>query len=197
MPSPLPIPAKSTLATFAVVVAMAGCQPSTPHPVPSVPQIGGNLKCAQGEHGYEDLQAGWSFCYPAGWKYIQRAQASQNPPGFDLALDIVNDPCGKTGCTPGEGDFAFMIISTYERGSARDLTGWIATNLTPSSGTSDPRRTELTSISWGNAQEAGRMPDGRRIALTPHHVVILDLHAGLLDLEKEMGSRLNTWKFTF
>jgi len=33
--------------------------------------------------------------------------------------------------------------------------------------------------------------------LTPHHVVILDLHSGLLDLETEMSARLNSWKFSF
>ena len=40
-----------------------------------------------------------------------------------------------------------------------------------------------------------KLTDGRRIALTPHHVVIMDLHSGPLNLEKEMSSRLSTWKF--
>jgi hypothetical protein len=33
--------------------------------------------------------------------------------------------------------------------------------------------------------------------MTPHHVVIMDLHSGLLNLESEMSTRLNTWKFSF
>jgi len=35
--------------------------------------------------------------------------------------------------------------------------------------------------------------------LTAHHVVILDLHSGQghLDLESQMSSRLNTWKFMY
>ena len=43
------------------------------------------------------------------------------------------------------------------------------------------------------------MPDGRRIALTPHQVVILDLRSGqgLLNLEAEMSKRLSTWKFAY
>jgi hypothetical protein len=100
-----------------------------------------------------------------------------------------------------------MIISTYERGTSRDLASWIAANLTPPSPSpsaspsispspsSSP--STLESISWGNAVEARRLPDGRRIALTPHHVVIMDLHSGLLDLESAMSTRLGTWKFSF
>jgi len=43
------------------------------------------------------------------------------------------------------------------------------------------------------------MPDGRRIAFTPHHVVILDMHSGEghLDLEGSMSTRLGTWQFTY
>jgi hypothetical protein len=82
-----------------------------------------------------------------------------------------------------------MIISTYQRGTSGDLTTWVQANLKPTP--------DLQTISWGNAVEAVRLNDGRRIALTPHHVVIMDLHSGLLDLETEMGSRLGTWKFSF
>jgi hypothetical protein len=84
-----------------------------------------------------------------------------------------------------------MIISTYERGSSPDLASWEQANLAvvPASDT----------ISWGDAVEAAKFSDGRRIALTQHHVVIMDLHSGVghLDLETQMSSRLNTWKFTF
>ena len=225
MPSPLPSPVKRYAALLLLVV-LAGCQPgSNPRPVPSVAQIGSNLKCPSGDHGFEDPQAGWGFCYPGGWRYNERSQGSQNPPGLDLAFDITYAPPTPAPCsspvatagsphpnaTPCSGDFAFMIISTYERGASNDLAGWIVANLnppspSPSSSPSNPplpspsssrSPISLESISWGNAVEAGRLPDGRRIALTPHHVVIMDLHSGLLDLESAMSTRLNTWKFSY
>jgi hypothetical protein len=82
-----------------------------------------------------------------------------------------------------------MIISTYERGSSPSLAAWEQANL--------PGPPVGESISWGNAVEAVKLSDGRRIALTPHHVVLLELHSGLLDLESAMAPRLETWKFTF
>ena len=202
MPFPLPIP-RSILAALAMV-ALAGCQPNSAHPVPSVPQIGGNLKCSQGDHGYEDPQAGWGFCYPGTWRYTERSQASQSPPGLDLTFDITFVPPTPTPCpsaaappsgspaaqaSPCSGDFAFMIISTYQRGDSDSIAGWAAANMKPTP--------QLDAISWGNAVEAARLSDGRRIALTPHHVVIMDLHSGLLNLEAEMSTRLGTWKFSF
>ncbi len=203
MPIPLPIPRRIS-AAIVLVLILAGCQiGSGSHPVPSVPQIGGDLKCRTGDHPYEDPQAGWGFCYPGSWKYTERAQASQSPPGLDLTFDVTYAPATKAACspaaqstasppvatTPCSGDFAFMILSTYERGTSTDLASWVRTNLTQASG--------LETISWGNSVEAVRLPDGRRIALTPHHVVIMDLHSGLLDLESEMSTRLATWKFSF
>jgi hypothetical protein len=160
--------------------------------VPSVPQIGGNLKCAQGDHGYEDLQAGWAFCYPGTWKYIERSQAIPSPSGLDLTFDITNVPCttppsGRPQCSPDAGLFAVMIISTYQREGSANLASWVGVNLKPAP--------DVQTISWGNAVEAVKLTDGRRIALTPNHVVIMDLHSGPLDLEKEMSSRLGTWKF--
>jgi hypothetical protein len=198
MPPPLPSPVK-TFATLALVLVLAGCQAGpTPRPVPSVAQIGSNLKCASGDHGFEDSQAGWGFCYPGTWKYQERSQGSTSPPGLDLTFDITDIPCtSPTGasarpvCSPDAGLFAFMIISTYERGGSPNLASWEQANLVvvPSS----------DSISWGDAVEAARFSDGRRIALTQHHVVIMDLHSGVghLDLETQMSSRLDTWKFTF
>jgi len=194
MPSPLPFPPKQ-FALVAVILVLAGCQPASPRPVPSVPQIGSDLKCPQGDHGYSDPQAGWGFCYPGSWRYTERAQASQSPPGLDLTFDITNVPCatpsGNTAprCSPNAGLFAFMILSTYERGDAPDLASWIQANMS--------KAPPGDSIRWGNAVDAVKLADGRRIALTPHHVVIMDLHSGLLDLEMEMSSWLNTWKFTF
>ena len=82
-----------------------------------------------------------------------------------------------------------MIVSTYERGSAADLTSWMDSNL--------PHPPASDRISWGNSVEAVKLADGRRIALTPHHVVILELHPSPLDLESEMSSRLGTWKFSY
>jgi hypothetical protein len=94
-------------------------------------------------------------------------------------------------CSPNAGLFAFMIISTYLRGTSASLADWTLANpgLVQKG---DP-------ISWGNAVEAVKLADGRRIALTANHVVIMSLHSGQgnLDLEAQMSTRLNTWKFTF
>ena len=198
MPPPPPSPVK-ILAAVVALVALAGCQPApTTRPVPSVAQIGGNLKCSSQDHGFEDLQAGWGFCYPGTWRYQERSQSSQTPPGLDLTFDITDIPCtSPTGasarpvCSPDAGLFAFMIISTYERGGASSLAAWQEKNL------ASPPPGE--SIVWGNALEATKLDDGRRMALTPHHVVILELHSGQghLDLESQMSSRLHTWKFTY
>src|SRR5438128_7994397 len=127
MPTPLPIPRK--ILTAVALVALVGCQPNYPRPVPSVPQIGSNLQCPKGDHGYEDPQAGWGFCYPGTWRYTERSQASQSPPGLDLTFDITFVPPTPTPCpspspspsaspgasplpaaSPCSGDFAFMII---------------------------------------------------------------------------------------
>jgi hypothetical protein len=196
MRPPLPIP-RLILAAVAVLIATAGCQPgSGNHPVPSVPQIGADLNCKNGDHPVEDPQAGWGFCYPGSWRYIERSQPSQSPPGLDLTFDITDYSCtspapggGAPVCSGDAGLFAFMVVSTYERGGSTDLASWIQSNLT------NPPASE--SIGWGNSVEAVKLADGRRIALTQHHVVILDLRPGPLNLEGEMSSRLNTWKFSF
>jgi hypothetical protein len=207
MPPPPQSPVK-ILAVVVALVALAGCQPApTSRPVPSVAQIGSELKCSSGDTGLTDDQAGWGFCHPGTWKYLERSQTSLNPRGLDLTFDITYVPNPPVACpqsspsplaspppspSPCSGDFAFMIISTFERGNASNLSGWQQSNLT-----SPPPAGE--SISWGNALEATKFADGRRIALTPHHVVVLDLHSGQgrLNLEVEMSSRLNTWKFTY
>jgi hypothetical protein len=198
MRSPLPSPLK-TLAALITLVAFAGCQTGpTTRPVPSVAQIGSELKCASGDHAFEDSQAGWGFCYPGTWRYNERSQGSQSPPGLDLTFDITDVPCtNPTGasarpvCSPNAGLFAFMIISTYVRGTSASLADWTLANpgLVQKG---DP-------ISWGNAVEAIKLADGRRMALTANHVVIMSLHSGQgnLDLEAQMSTRLNTWKFTF
>ena len=70
------------------------------------------------------------------------------------------------------------------------LSGWIQGNMNPAP---SPGET----ISWGNAKEAMKLSNGRRIALTSTHVVVLELRsgAGNLDLEAAMAPRLDTWKF--
>jgi hypothetical protein len=190
------------LTSSLLFLLLAACQTGpVSHPPPTVAQIGGDLHCAAGDHGFEDGEAGWGFCYPGTWRYIERAQGSTNPTRLDLTFDITDVPCvpgspvaGATPrpvCSPGAGLFAFMIISTYERGGATNLSSWMQANLSP-------LPTQQT-ILWGDATEAARLSDGKRIALTPHHVVTLKLSSGqgLLNLEAEMSARLNTWKFLY
>ena len=188
MPNLRPIPPELLIAVL--VLLLAGCQPgSNSHPVPSVPQIGADLKCAGGDHGYSD-PLGWGFCYPATWRYIERSQHVDAPKGVDLTFDITClSQCRTSTPSPGPANnlFGFMIVSTYERGGSFDLANWVNVNFKPVP--------QLETISWGNAVEAARMTDGRRIALTPHFVVVLDVRSGPLDVEDEMSSRLATWKF--
>jgi len=168
-----------------------------------VSQIGGDLKCASGDRGYSDASAAWGFCHPDTWLYYLRAQSSNIPiDRLDLTFDITDADCvpgspvaGATPrpvCASGAGKFGFMIISTFERGTSPDLASWMQTNLNPVPTIKQP-------IAWGNATEADQLSDGKRIALTPHHVVLLDLRTTLnqLDLEALMSSRLNTWVFTY
>jgi hypothetical protein len=191
-----------TLALALLVLLPAACQQGPVNrPVPSVAQIGEDLNCQTGDHGFEDAAAGWGFCYPATWKYVEKAQGTSNPTRLDITLDITDVPCVVSSpvagasprpvCSANAGLFAFMIISTYERGSAPDLVSWMQGNLSPT-----PDR---QAIVWGNALEADRLGDGRRIALTPHQVVIMDLRSGQgqLDLEAALSARLNTWKFSY
>jgi hypothetical protein len=192
-----------TLPLAFLLLMLAACQSGpVSHPVPSVAQVGGDIKCGAGDKGFADSEAGWGFCWPVTWKYTERSQGDTTQTRLDLTFDITDVPCvpgspvaGSTPrpvCSPGAGLFAFMIISTFERGNATDLASWVKANL-PS-----PALVQ-TAIAWGNATEAGRLSDGRRIALTAHHVVILDLRSGLgqLDLESAMSARLDTWKFTY
>jgi hypothetical protein len=200
MPSPPQIPPK-ILAAAALVLLLASCQAgSSPRSVPTVPQIGSDLKCANGDHGYADQQLGWGFCYPSSWRYTEKVQATDSPSGVDLTFEITCLSDCKPQCpTPASGTpascptetglFGFMIISTDDRAGASDLGSWITAKL--------PRTTRGDPLDWGNALEATKLADGRLAALTPHNVVILDVHPSLLDLDGEMNSRLGTWKFTY
>jgi len=182
-----------------LALAVVACQPGTnTHPTPSVAQIGSDLHCRSGDHGYEDNQAGWGFCYPGTWKYTLRSQYNADARELDLTFDITNVPCAsappntKPVCSPGAGLFAFMIVSTYSRAGAPDLTSWVQAKF--------PGKLTLQgSVDWGNSKEAAMLSDGRRIALTPNQVVILELRSGfgLLDLESAMATRLGTWKFLY
>jgi hypothetical protein len=175
------------------------CQLGPPtHPVPSVSVIGADLNCGTGDHGFEDAGAGWGFCYPATWQYLERSNSSTGPARLDLLLYFTKVTCvvgtpdpaaPRPTCSPGTGSFGLVVVSTFESGSATDLATWMHGNLNPVP-TAQP-------IQWANATEASLLSDGRRIALTAHHVVILDLRATKdgLDLETQLSSRLSTWKF--
>ncbi|HVC75702.1 MAG TPA: hypothetical protein VND96_04205 [Candidatus Micrarchaeaceae archaeon] len=173
------------------------------HPAPSVAQIGSDLNCPSGDHGFEDGQAGWGFCYPATWQYLERVAnpVDAGPTHLDILLSITDVPCVPASpvagvapapvCQPNAGLFGLMVISTYDRAGATDLASWMQTNLKPVP--------VGQAIQWGNATEADRLTDGRRIALTPHHVVVMELRFNKdgLDLEALMSTRLNTWKFLY
>jgi hypothetical protein len=100
-----------------------------------------------------------------------------------------------------------MIVSTFDRGGVQNLAAWQRSN--PRFASAARLASVAETIKWGNAVEAAKLPDGRRIALTPLHVVILELRSGsgngcvtpqgspcYLDLEASMSPRLSTWKFT-
>jgi len=191
--------------TVLVLAMLAACSPGpTTVPVPQVTELGADLHCPNPDHGYEDAQAGWGFCYPSTWKYLPHTQNSAAPVGEDSTFDITDDsPCttppagAPPSCPATRGLFAFMIISTYDRGNSATLSDWVAKN---ESSTFIDSFKNPSSISWANSTEALVFgSDNIRMALTPHHVVVLELRSGQgnLDLEAAMSSRLSTWKFTY
>jgi hypothetical protein len=171
----------AVLATLAAA-ACSLSNPPTPAPEPSIKTEGQNVKCPNGDHGIDEVQFGWSWCYPSTWKFQERLQPTSRPAGVDATSDIVHDvPAGQAG----SGDFGFLIVGTYEIGGSSDLNGWIAANIAPG--------LTLTSISWGNAKAAVVDGQGRRFALTSSHVVEMDVRGDAI--AAEMGKRLDTWKF--
>lgn len=166
-------------------LATAGCSLNgapAPAPVPSIKTEGQNVKCPSGDHGIDEVQFGWSWCYPSTWKFQERLQPTTRPVGVDATYDIVNDlPAGQ----PGSGDFGFLIVGTYEIGTSTDLESWVTANIGPG--------LTLTPISWGNAKSAAVDDQGRRFALTATHVVEMDVRGQAI--ADQMSKRLDTWKF--
>src|SRR5260370_40593251 len=130
---------KLTLALLAL--ALAGCQtgPNT-HPVPSVAQIGSDLNCTGGDHGFADSQAGWGFCYPKFWRYTERAQANTSGTQLDLTLNITvcassdaqlpcSTPAALVAPPPDVGRSAFMSLSTCERAGSPSISSSDPTHL--------------------------------------------------------------------
>jgi hypothetical protein len=187
------------LAVF--LLALVSCQAgggARPQPVISSVQTGAD--CRQGDHAYGDAQLGWAFCYPGTWRFNERFQRSDVPAGTDATFDVINEPpCAsppeagaRPVCPPDSGLFGFMIVGTYQRGSAASLADWLKASA-PGDSATEP-------ISWGNAVEAVQVKGTtRRYALTQHQVVLLDLRsgAGNLDLDAAMSGRLSSWNFSF
>jgi hypothetical protein len=166
------------------ILPLAGCSlsPAKPAPAPTIRTEGQSVKCPGTDHGIDEVQFGWSWCYPSSWKFQERLQPTSQPSGVDATFDIVNDlPTGATG----SGDFGFLIVGTYQIGTAATLPDWITANIGTGEG--------LTPISWGNAKDAQQDALGRRFALTGSHVVEMDVRG--VAISAEMGKRLATWKF--
>jgi hypothetical protein len=173
------------LVAVLAILPLAGCSLSpttTPTPAPTIRTEGQGVKCPGSDHGIDEVQFGWSWCYPSTWKFQERLQPTSLPAGVDATFDIVNDlPSGEAG----SGDFGFLIVGTYQIGTATDLPSWITANIAPGE--------QLSSISWGNAKDAEQDAQGRRFALTASHVVEMDVRGSAI--ADEMGKRLATWKF--
>jgi hypothetical protein len=167
------------------ILLLAGCTPSpasSPSPAPTIRTEGQGVKCPGADHGIEEVRFGWSWCYPSSWKFQERLQPSSQPAGVDATFGIVNDlPSGQ----PGSGDFGFLIVGTYQIGSAADLQSWVTANI----GSDET----LSPISWGNSKTAGQDASGRRFAMTARHVVEMDVRGTAISAE--MAKRLSTWKF--
>jgi hypothetical protein len=181
---------RTLLLALAAVVAVAACQQTgghTPPPTSSAQTV----HCAKGDSGEINDQLGWGFCVPSTWRALggPKTQHTDVPKGVDTVYDITDFAPGATN-----GLFGVIIISTDERGSATNLQDWITQNVGPG--------LHLQPVDWGNAISALQEVGGqhpRWFALTPHHVVILELHSGQgnLDLNAAMAPRLGTWRFTY
>ena len=181
---------RARLLVLAVIAAglFVGCAPPTTQArPPATPTPSSQSSCQGDDHAIADAQLGWGFCYPATWRYRERSAQVGPPQGIDTTFDIVEFAPN----TPDDGKFGFMIVSTYQRQGAAHLADWVQQYA--------PDQTGLHPLSWGNAQEAVQADSGRRLALTPHHVVELDIREGVgnLGVEEIMSSRLATWRFDY
>ncbi len=176
-------------AALLALLALAACEASAPQSAPPPPAPAGQkLACANGDHGLFEAQLGWGFCYPPNWRFRERVQTSTFPIGVDTTFDITDGSSKQ----PTSGQFAFLIVGTYELGTATSLTEWLAANGVPDA--------QVETIRWGNAGEAVKLTNSSlRYALTKHHVVLLDPRQGAenLDLEGELAKRLGTWQFDY
>ena len=172
------------------LLALAACQPGSPHTPPPATR-GLILHCAKGDSAEVNDPLGWGFCVPSTWRALggPKTQKTDAPKGVDTVYDI-------TEFAPGahNGLFGVIIISTDDRGPAAGLQDWIDQNI--------GKGLNLRPVRWGNSAEALKEVGGqhpRWFALTPHHVVILELHSGEgnLDLSAAMTPRLGTWRFTY
>ena len=161
-----------------------GCSPNstTPQPRPSASASDRNegLACTGDDVPLNVLTLGWGFCHPKGWSIVQRSIATTAPPGVDTTLDVV----------ASDGFFGFMIVGSYQRGSAATLKEWLAAN--------EPDDADVEPIAWGNAREAVQVRGQlKRYALTDRRVYALTERegAGNLDVEGAMQPRLTTWNF--
>lgn len=168
---------------------LAACGGGPSAAAPTIAPADAGVHCAAGDHGLNEPQLGWSFCYPGTWKFRERVQQSLNPAGVDDTFDIVDVPPSPN---PDQGKFGFLIIGTYVRGGSPDLASWVAKNVGDG--------ITLEPIKWGNAKEAAIVSGShRRYALTANHVVLLDPRGadGNLDLDGQLSSRLGSWNFQY
>ena len=177
------------LPAVAVLVAAACQQSSSGTPPPTSRPA--EVQCAKGDAAEVNDALGWAFCVPSTWRALggPKTQRTDAPKGVDTVYDITDFAPG-----PNNGLFGVMIISTDDRGSTASLQDWVDQNI--------GKGLNLQSVQWGNAQAALQEvggPHPRWFALTPHHVVVLELHSGQgnLDLNAVMAPRLSTWKFTY
>lgn len=176
---------KPTLALVCALLVLVGCSPNSTPPAPAPSAAASarpGLRCQGTDHGLNVLQLGWAFCYPSTWHFRERDVPTTVPAGVDTTLDIV-----------GEGGFfGFMIIGSYDRRGAANLTEWLAANA--------PDDQAATSIHWGNAVEAVQVTGQlRRYAMTRSRVYFLSEREGEgnLDLDAAMTTRLPDWYFAF
>ena len=177
---------RPALAALMAAISLSACSGS-PAPVRAqVPPATRNF-CPAGDSPVSEQALGFDFCVPAAWRFRERYQPTQTPAGVDATYDI-------TDTSPGDsnGLFGYMIISADTRGPATSVAQWATANVDPS--------VRMTPLQWGNAMDAGReVGTSRYYALTPHHVVVMELRsgAGNLDLQSALEKRLSLWRFTY